>query len=133
MKIMVGYEKTEGSERLLKVAIQQAKALGAEVHLVTSLIISTYDEEKLTKKARTELDHAKSIMEKEGLACETHVLIRGQSEGVDLIRFAEENKIDEIVIGAKKRSKVEKFLLGSATQHVILEAKCPVLTVKVSQ
>ncbi|MBW2366756.1 MAG: universal stress protein [Deltaproteobacteria bacterium] len=132
MKIMVGYEGTKGSERILQVTIQQAKAFGAEVHLVTSLIISTLDEERLSEKVQSELDHAKAIMEKEGIACETQVLIRGKSEGIDLIGYADEHEIDEIVIGAKKRSKLEKMLLGSATQHVILEGQCPVLTVKVS-
>ena len=133
MKIMVGYEGIEGSENLLKVAIQQAKALVAEVHLVSSLIISTLDEERLTEKARAALDHAKAIVEKEGITCETHVMIRGESEGADLIRFAEEHEIEEIVIGVKKRSKLGKMVFGSATQYVVLEAQCPVLTVKVSE
>ena len=133
MKILVGYEGTGSSQSILQVAIQQAKALGAEVHLVTSLIISTLDEERLTKKAHTALDHTKAIVQNEGIACETHVVIRGQSEGADLIKFAEENEIEEIVIGVKKRSKLEKMIIGSATQYVIFEAQCPVFAVKVSE
>ena len=44
--------------------------------------------------------------------------------------FLLENEIDEIVIGIKKRSKVGKLIFGSTAQYVILEAPCPVLTVK---
>ncbi len=131
MKIMVAYEKTKGSEKLLQVALQQAKAFDAKVHLVTSLIVSTLDEEKLQKEALIELENAKAVFEKEGIACETQVLIRGRSEGADLVGFAEDHKVDEVIIGTKKRSRVGKFLLGSATQYVILESQCPVLTVKV--
>ena len=130
MKIMVCYENFKGSENIMRVAIQQAKALDAAVHLVTVLIVSTLDEERCTKKAQEELNKAKESLEIEGVACKAHILIRGVSEGEDLLRFAEINGMDEIIIGAKKRSKLEKMILGSATQTVILQAHCPVITVK---
>jgi nucleotide-binding universal stress UspA family protein len=38
--------------------------------------------------------------------------------------------VDEIFVGVKKRSRVEKMILGSTAQHVILNASCPVTTVK---
>ena len=57
-------------------------------------------------------------------------MIRGLSPGEDLIEFANENKIDQIVVGVKRRSKVGKLLMGSTAQYVILQAECPVITVK---
>jgi nucleotide-binding universal stress UspA family protein len=57
-------------------------------------------------------------------------LIRGLAPGEDIVEFAEENKSDEIVIGVKRRSKVSKLLLGSTAQFVILQATCPVVSVK---
>jgi nucleotide-binding universal stress UspA family protein len=50
--------------------------------------------------------------------------------GEDLVQFAEENAIDLIIIGIQKRSKMGKLLFGSNAQYVILNAACPVLTVK---
>jgi len=50
--------------------------------------------------------------------------------GEDLVKFANENDIDEILIGIQKTSKVGKLLFGSTAQFVILEASCPVVTVK---
>ncbi|MEX1326820.1 MAG: universal stress protein, partial [Desulfobacterales bacterium] len=65
-----------------------------------------------------------------GIACNTHLLIRGLAPGEDIVEFAEESKTDEIVIGVKRRSKVSKLLLGSTAQYVILQATCPVVSVK---
>jgi nucleotide-binding universal stress UspA family protein len=48
----------------------------------------------------------------------------------ELIRFAEKIKVDEIVIGLNKRSQLGKLLFGSTARHVLLEAPCPVVTVK---
>ncbi len=56
--------------------------------------------------------------------------MRGLEAGEDLVRLAREEEIDEIYIGVKKRSKVGKFIFGSTAQYVILEAPCPVVTVK---
>jgi nucleotide-binding universal stress UspA family protein len=57
-------------------------------------------------------------------------LIRGLSPGEDIVEFAKENKIDEIIVGVKRRSKVGKLLMGSTAQVVILQASCPVISVK---
>ena len=46
------------------------------------------------------------------------------------MQFAEEEMADEIIIGIKRRSKVEKLVFGSTAQFVILKAHCPVVTVK---
>jgi nucleotide-binding universal stress UspA family protein len=76
------------------------------------------------------LEWAKSLFEENGITCNTHLLIRGLGPGEDLVEFAEENKVDEIVVGVKRSSKVGKLLMGSTAQYVILKAKCPVVSVK---
>ena len=62
--------------------------------------------------------------------CETHLLIRGLSPGEDLVQFSEDNQISEVIVGVRRRSKVGKLLMGSTAQHVILNDRCPVVTVK---
>jgi len=50
--------------------------------------------------------------------------------GEDLVQLAEEKQIDEIIIGVRRRSKVGKLIFGSTAQYVILNAPCPVVSVK---
>ena len=63
------------------------------------------------------------------IPCESILSVRGLEAGEDLIRLAEENKVEEIIIGVRRRSKVGKLLFGSTAQYVILNAKCPVVSV----
>lgn len=48
----------------------------------------------------------------------------------EILRLADEAGADLLVIGARRRSPLGKFLMGSATQTLILEAKMPVVVVK---
>ena len=73
---------------------------------------------------------AKEIFDEQGVECETHQMARGLTPGEDLVKFAEENQIDQIYVGIEKKSKTSKLLLGSTAQYVILKAPCPVITVK---
>jgi nucleotide-binding universal stress UspA family protein len=128
MKILVGYDGSLSSKEALKLSVRHAVAFGATVDVITSMEKGTDVGEE--QKALEGLEWAKSVVAEEKITCNTHLLIRGMSPGEDLVEFATENKVDEIIIGVKKRSKVGKLLLGSVAQYVILEADCPVVSVK---
>ena len=130
MKILVGYDGTNSAKEALNLAKSHAKVFGASVEVVTSMQKGTESERKLIEQAERGLEYAKSLFEEDGIACNTHLLIRGVSAGEDLVEFANENQVDHIVVGVKRRSKVGKLLMGSTAQYVILQAECPVITVK---
>jgi nucleotide-binding universal stress UspA family protein len=128
MKILVGYDGSESAKEALKLARIHALAFGATVDVVTSIEKGNDADEE--NKALLSLEWAKTEFDEKGVICRTHLLIRGVAPGEDLVEFATENKIDEIIVGIKKLSKVGKLLLGSTAQYVILEAACPVVSVK---
>lgn len=130
MKILVGYDSTNSSKEALNLAKSHAKIFGASVEVVTSMQKGSESERKDIEQAERGLEYAKSLFEEEGIDCNTHLLIRGLSAGEDLVEFANENQIDLIVVGVKRRSKVGKLLMGSTAQYVILQAECPVISVK---
>ena len=130
MKILVGYDGTNSAKEALNLAKSYAKTFGASVEVVTSMQKGTESERKDIEQAERGLAYAKSLFEEDGIACNTHLLIRGLTAGEDLVKFADENQIDQIVVGVKRRSKVGKLLMGSSAQYVILQAQCPVVSVK---
>ncbi|MGD8368251.1 MAG: universal stress protein [Desulfobacterales bacterium] len=130
MKILVGYDGSNAAAAAVTLAAEHAKAFGAEVHIVTSLSKGTDRQQKDIRSGEERLDRMRSACEGEGVRCKTHLLIRGMSSGEDIVQFAVEEGVDEIVVGVKRRSKVGKLLMGSTAQYVILKAPCPVLTIK---
>ena len=130
MKIMVGLDGSNSSKEALSLAKEHAKTFNAKIELVTSMEKGTEAQQKEIEQAEHDLANEKKLLEDDGISCDTHLMIRGMTPGEDLIDFAEENEVDEIVIGVRRRSKVGKLVFGSTAQHVILSAPCPVVTVK---
>lgn len=130
MKIMIGYDGSNSAKEALQVAKKHAKAFGASVEVVTSMEKGTENQQKDIEISEQGLEWAKSVFNDAGIACQSHLLIRGLEAGEDIVQFAKENRVDQIIVGVKRRSKVGKLLMGSTAQYIILQAHCPVLSVK---
>jgi nucleotide-binding universal stress UspA family protein len=130
MKFIVCLDESNTSKAALRLAAKYAGAFNADLTLVTSMLKGTENEKKKINAAENQLNDLKNAYKRDGLSCDTHLLIRGLSAGEDLVDFAREQKADQIFIGVKRRSKVEKLVFGSTAQYVILHADCPVVTVK---
>lgn len=130
MKILAGIDGSHTSMDALKMAIKTAAAFSAELFVVTSMETGTTEENEEIRTAEKNLEEAKAAAEKSGVMCTTHLLIRGNSAGEDIVDFAASKAVDLIVVGVRRRSRVGKILMGSSAQFVILKAGCPVLSVK---
>ena len=130
MKILVGYDGSNSAKEALDLAKEHAAAFGASVDVVTSMHSGTESQRKEIEEAERGLEWAQSLFEENKIPCNTHLLIRGLAAGEDLVNFASENNMNEIIVGVKRRSKVGKLLMGSTAQYVILNAPCPVVSVK---
>jgi len=130
MKILVGYDGSNSAKDALVLAKKHAKAFGAQVIVIASLTGGSVTHAVEVEHANEDLQFAQSMFEEDAIACETKLLVRGMTPGEDLVSFAKEQEVDEIIIGIKRRSKVGKLLFGSNAQYVIIKAPCPVVTVK---
>jgi nucleotide-binding universal stress UspA family protein len=130
MKIVVGYDGSNAGRDALILAVKHAEAFGAEVSVIRSMEGGGREDAEAIRTAQKDLAYAQERFDREGVTCETHMLVRGLSPGEDIVKFAEDNGADEIIVGVRRRSRVGKALFGSVSQYVILEAPCPVVSIK---
>jgi nucleotide-binding universal stress UspA family protein len=130
MKIAVGFDGSELSEAALKMAENHARVFNAEIHVFTLTPHSPELNAPEVETAEARLKDIKARLNKGGIPCETYLVIRSLTQGEDLVNLTRVHKIDEIIIGVKKRSRVGKFLMGSTAQFIILNCDCPVVVVK---
>jgi nucleotide-binding universal stress UspA family protein len=112
------------------VARTHAKAFNGRILLVYSMVGGPEIPRREFEHAEKELQHQEIALKEEGFDCETLLSVRGLETGEDIVRIAAENKADEIIIGIQRKSKVGKLLFGSTAQYIILNAPCPVVTVR---
>ncbi len=130
MKILVGFDGSKVSEAALELAEAHAQAFGAQLLLVQSMVGGPEVPQRDFANNERELEYQKSQLKDKNIACESLLSVRGLEPGEDLVRLAKEEQVDEIIVGVKRRSKVGKLVFGSTAQYVILNAPCPVATVK---
>lgn len=130
MKILVGYDGSNSAKDALALAKKHAVAFDAKVVVVSSLTGGSVTHAVEVEHATEDLELAKKMFDEDGIQCETKLLVRGMTPGEDIVDYAKEKAIDEIIIGIKRRSKVGKLLFGSNAQYIIIKAPCPVVTVK---
>ena len=130
MKILVGYDGSNSAKDALALAKKHAAAFNAQVVIVSSLTGGSATHAVEVEHATEDLEFAKKVFDEEEIQCDTKLLVRGMTPGEDIVNYAKEKAVDEIIIGIKRRSKVGKLLFGSNAQYVIIKAPCPVVTVK---
>jgi nucleotide-binding universal stress UspA family protein len=130
MNILVAYDGTKEAREAARLAVKHAKAFSGRVILAFSMVGGPEIPRQEFDRAEKELQHQKIAVQEEGIACETLLSVRGMGTGEDIVTIAEEKKADEIVIGIQRLSKVGKLLFGSTAQYIILNAPCPVVTVR---
>ena len=130
MKILVGYDGSNVAREAIAVAEKHADAFKAEIVLVHSMVGGPEVPRRDFENAEKALDQEKNSLLDKKIPCKPVLSVRGLQAGEDLVQLAEENKVDEIILGVRRRSKVGKLIFGSTAQFVILNAPCPVVTVK---
>ena len=135
MKILLYCKNTEGNKAALQIAVEQAKAFNASIHMVSCVSekpgVPAEITEKATKKAEKKMqEYQVDIFDPAGLSCNSEVIVTPTSIGEQIVRCAERIAADTIVMSIQKRSKIGKMVFGSNSQFIILEAPCKVITIK---
>jgi len=132
MKFLVCYEDADPSAGILKEALAHAKVWNASLEIVKTITRELPLKHSKILEMEQELEATvKAQIKDENVSTNTQLVVTQQESGEKLVAFADEQNIDMIFLGIIKRSKVGKLLFGSTAQYVILNAPCPVVTVKV--
>jgi nucleotide-binding universal stress UspA family protein len=125
------------SQRATLHAIHLAKVTGAELLILHVVETSSarytgtlYQQVvgQLRDLGNQAIEAAMELAQRHGVAARS-MMVDGHS-GTAIVRVAEREGADLIVMGALGRSMVEEALVGSISQHVVRHAHCPVLVVK---
>lgn len=134
--ILVPVDGSEGADRAIEKAVMLAKLCNAKVNflyvaninqLAINAVLSDAILDSVTKAGNVILERA---MEMVPDGVEKESFSDTGSPAVVVLDFAESNNIDLIVMGSRGLGVVKGVLLGSVSQYVVEQAKCPVLVVK---
>lgn len=129
MKILLYCRNSEANKRALEIALEQARAFGASVHLVSCISEKDKMPLEILEQIETKLQGCvDQVFAPASIDCTTEILVSAFTAGEELVKYAETNGIDTIVMSIQKRSRLGKMFFGSNTQFVLLEAPCKVIT-----
>jgi nucleotide-binding universal stress UspA family protein len=131
-KIVIGVDGSASSQQALRWAARQARLTGEELHAVSvwdyptgALVLEDIDWFGITSKTLDDAVTA-SLHPDEADRVQRSVL-RGYPARVLLDAAAE---ADLLVVGSRGRGGMVGMLLGSVSQHVVTNARCPVVVVR---
>ena len=130
MKLLVAYNGTKEAEAALALAKTHAKIFEAKLVVISSSEGGKGEKLEDINKIKRDLEKIQEDLSKDGIDCDVEQLARGLAPGEDIVLFAEENEVDQIYVGIRKKSRTSKLILGSTAQFIILKSKCPVTSVK---
>lgn len=128
MNIVVGYIPTPEGLAAVEYATAVAERESAKLTIVNSGVRGNDHDPSFA--AATELDAMADRLTRHGVEHEIRQPVQADSPADEILNAATELNADMIVIGLRRRSLVGKIFLGSTSQQIIIEAECPVVSVK---
>ena len=134
-KILVPLDASENSLRSLDYAVDLAQKYNAEItglNVIPNMPEMFRDappySEKAQKDAGNMMTEAKKRTSEKNVKFQDKI-VRG-SAGKELVKFAEENNFDLIIIGSRGIGSVKEAFLGSVSNYISHKSNVPALIVK---
>jgi nucleotide-binding universal stress UspA family protein len=136
-RILVANDGSPGGQKALSGAIELARKLSAELHMVTveelprfpaSIDEIAEEKDEANHRFAPVIDAAKAEAKGAGAAIETHLVPGHVTEGV--IGLIKQLKADLLVVGFMGHSQLYERVIGGTTDRLVRLAPCAVLVVK---
>lgn len=141
-RILVPTDGSEEGEHAVAHALDLAEAHGAAVHTLYVVNTASYAglpmesswegvDELLRSDAEAAVESVEELAAGRDVTVETAVTEGSPSR--QIVRYAENNGCDLIVMGTHGRGGLDRLLLGSVTEKVVRSSSVPVLTVSIKE
>ena len=137
-RIMVATDGSKPARKAIETGIDIAKLSGAKIYAIYVVVPTTHSardfgwEKAAMEHFRNEGKRATGFVEETakvaGIEVES-VLLEGHPAD-EIVKFAEQNDIEMIVMGTLGKTGLDRFLLGSVAENVVRHSKIPVLVVR---
>jgi nucleotide-binding universal stress UspA family protein len=122
------------AEKAILLAENNPEAKIVVLYVVTSAtsksdVLHNPDSQGIAKQRQEKMLSIEEKAQKASVNYEVKV-IRGEEPGPAIVKFANENNADIVVIGSRGLNALQEMLLGSVSHKVAKRANCPVMIVK---
>lgn len=132
MKFMACFEEKGSWRELLREAQAHARVWNASLEVVKTVTREIAIKHSKIIEMENELEaRVREEFQDDSVAFNVQLLLTSLEPGEKLVKFIEEEQIDLVFLGIRKKSKVGKFFFGSTAQYMILQAPCPVVAIKI--
>lgn len=137
-RIMVATDGSKPARKAIETGIDIAKLSGAKIYAVYVVVPTIHSarnfgwEKAAMEHFRNEGKRATGFVEETAKAAGIEVesvLLEGHPAD-EIVKFAEQNDIEMIVMGTLGKTGLDRFLLGSVAENVVRHSKIPVLVVR---
>lgn len=136
--IVIATDGSENTQKAISYGIKLAKLSGATVHA-----LHVVDTSSVTQSWTVGREIMNEVLKEDGLKAISKVKKYGETLDIEvnevlleghpsseIIKFAENNGIDLIVMGTLGKTGIDRFLMGSVAEKVVRQSKVPVLVVR---
>lgn len=131
-RIMVPLDGSPTSELALSHAVKLARTHEARLLLYEGVSLVDLKHDVVEQANQAELERARHYLQRKAEACEgveVDTLVCQTPARHGIVKHAQEEKVDLIVMGSHGRSGVSLWMLGSVAEEVLQHSTCPVLIV----
>ncbi|HET9020529.1 MAG TPA: universal stress protein [Ornithinibacter sp.] len=129
MTVLVGYVPTPLGEATLRAGVEESRRRGEPL-----VVLNMSRDDVLVdahRAATDDLERVERDVAELGVEVDVLRIEAGSDPAEAIVHAAAERGASVVVIGLRHRSPVGKLIMGSTAQRILLDARCPVLAVKV--
>lgn len=127
MTILIAYDGKPDTEAALDYATKLSVSLDEPLYVLTVVTKDQMDPEAIDTSIQTYMQAAQERAVAAG--ADVHTIIEVGKPDDTVLEVAERFQCDAVVVGRPSRSRFDRMVMGSVSQNMVENAKCPVIIV----